>query len=329
MPESNLKHMPPLAAGASAGRRASGDAVRVDSTPNNPHSQSPLLPASSRCLFTSAQEPISIYVAALALFDFGCGLIPLKPGSKWIRPGYGPSQKRLTTYGDCYRQFVTLRSNIGILTGGESGLCVLDCDDEETYQRIIKRWPVLSETFTVQTATPGHRHIYVLAGDLPSGTVDGVEVKARGRVVVGPASVVGCVRYTPIDWNAPIIAIDPADFSFFSALTRKADVPLKKEKPRSGDDLIARLKKAWSLIEVCESHGVKLTGAGRLRRAKCPLHSETRASFTVDMVRGLWRCFGCDAHGDVINLMAMLENITVAEAIQVMARRLPVGGCGA
>jgi DNA primase len=56
---------------------------------------------------------------------------------------------------------------------------------------------------------------------------------------------------------------------------------------------------------------------------------ETRSSFTVDLVRGLWQCYGCDAHGDVINLMAMLENITVAEAIRVMARRLPAGGCGA
>jgi hypothetical protein len=284
------------------------------------------LPPSSRCLFTSAQEPVSTYVAALALFDFGCGLIPLKPGSKWIRPGYGPSQKRLTTYGDCYRQFVNLRSNIGILTGGESGLCILDCDDDDIYQRMIERWPVLAESFTIQTATPGHRHVYVLAGDLTSGTVDGVEIKSRGRVVVGPASVVNGVRYTPLDWNAPIIEIDPAAFSFFSVGTRKANVPLKKEKPRAGDDLIARLKKAWSLIEVCESHGVKLTGAGRLRRALCPLHSETTPSFTLDIERGLWRCYGCTEHGDVVNLFARLENLSVRDAIRVMAQRLPVGG---
>jgi hypothetical protein len=204
----------------------------------------------------------SIHAVALAFFDAGFPLIPLKPGSKWIRKDFGPTLRRVTTYGELYHQFVTLGSNLGLLTGGESGLCVLDVDDQAAYRQLVDSWPVLAATFTVQTASPGHYHVYTLVGDLPSGPgARFVEVKARGKVVVGPASVVAGKLYTPLDWAAPIVTIDPADFFFFSALTHKADVPLKKKKAHPGNDLVSRLKEAWSLLEVCESHGIKLAGS--------------------------------------------------------------------
>jgi hypothetical protein len=311
-----LKANRPLQAGESASASEAWTAPGLNYTPNRIPGQSPAFPV----------DPITVYPVALALLDAGYPLVPLKTGSKWIRAGYGPAQKHVTTYGEAFHWFAELGSNVGILSGGDPGLTVLDFDSEAVYQVAIERWPVLARTFTVRTATPGHYHVYTLTGDLPSGTAFGVEIKCRGRVVVGPASVVEGKRYTPLDWRAPFVRIDPVSFSLFSELTQAKPVALKKRKDDSGTDLVSRIKRTWSLVEVCESHKIKLAGSGRLRRAKCPFHDETEASFTIDLARGLWRCFGCGRHGDVVNLLAQLEGMTVQEAIRAMARRLPPGG---
>jgi DNA primase len=53
----------------------------------------------------------------------------------------------------------------------------------------------------------------------------------------------------------------------------------------------------------------------------CPFHAEKTPSFHVHPDRGFFKCFGCDAHGDVINYLRRAENLTFPDAVRVLAKR--------
>lgn len=58
-----------------------------------------------------------------------------------------------------------------------------------------------------------------------------------------------------------------------------------------------------------------LAGHGGRYRGRCPLHQgEGRESFHVDVQRKIFHCFSCGAGGDVLDLVARLEQCTVREA---------------
>src|SRR5579859_8046275 len=51
----------------------------------------------------------------------------------------------------------------------------------------------------------------------------------------------------------------------------------------------------------------------------CPLHHETRPSFTVYPQSGTFYCFGCRQGGDVIDLVRRLEGIGFVAAVERLA----------
>lgn len=56
----------------------------------------------------------------------------------------------------------------------------------------------------------------------------------------------------------------------------------------------------------------------------CPLHSERSASFHADDRKGLFFCFGCQAKGDVIDLIAALWGVSMRQAIAEAAAMVGV-----
>src|SRR3954464_12633811 len=56
----------------------------------------------------------------------------------------------------------------------------------------------------------------------------------------------------------------------------------------------------------------------------CPFHNERSASFKVDTRRGHYHCFGCGAHGDVLDFLAAVEGLGLTDAIR-RARELAGG----
>lgn len=60
---------------------------------------------------------------------------------------------------------------------------------------------------------------------------------------------------------------------------------------------------------------VKLRPAGRGEYSGlCPFHDESSASFTVNEVKGFYHCFGCGAHGDVIDFLVKHLQVGFLEA---------------
>ena len=65
---------------------------------------------------------------------------------------------------------------------------------------------------------------------------------------------------------------------------------------------------------------VKLTRQGPEWSGCCPFHAEKTASFTVNDVKGFYHCFGCHAHGDVLDWWQKGEGMSFAEARERLQR---------
>jgi len=77
------------------------------------------------------------------------------------------------------------------------------------------------------------------------------------------------------------------------------------------------------IAEIISPH-VALRKAGRRLTGLCPFHKERTPSFTVDPENGLWHCFGCKAGGDLFRFVEMIDKVTFAEAVELLARRYGV-----
>lgn len=64
---------------------------------------------------------------------------------------------------------------------------------------------------------------------------------------------------------------------------------------------------------------VRLTRRGREHVGLCPFHKEKTPSFTVVEDKGFFHCFGCGAHGSVIDWVMRTENLAFPEAVERLA----------
>lgn len=64
---------------------------------------------------------------------------------------------------------------------------------------------------------------------------------------------------------------------------------------------------------------MKLTRAGREYKGCCPFHHEKTPSFTVNNDKQFYHCFGCGAHGDVVNFVMEHDNLSFIDAVEMLA----------
>lgn len=84
--------------------------------------------------------------------------------------------------------------------------------------------------------------------------------------------------------------------------------------PRFLDELRSRL----SVSDVVGKR-VRLTRAGREFKACCPFHHEKSPSFYVNDDKGFYHCFGCGAHGSIIDFAMNHDNLSFIEAVESLA----------
>ncbi|HEY6345441.1 MAG TPA: DNA primase [Bryobacteraceae bacterium] len=87
-------------------------------------------------------------------------------------------------------------------------------------------------------------------------------------------------------------------------------------------DFAEQLKSALDIVKVIGEY-VRLRRVGTTGRytGLCPFHQEKTPSFGVHQVRQFYKCFGCDAKGDVINFVMEIEGLTFWEAAKLLAER--------
>jgi len=85
-------------------------------------------------------------------------------------------------------------------------------------------------------------------------------------------------------------------------------------------ELIEEVRLRNDIVEVVSSY-VKLERKGRRYFGLCPFHSEKTPSFSVEPVKQLFYCFGCNKGGSVIQFIMGIENLDFPEALRMLADR--------
>lgn len=78
------------------------------------------------------------------------------------------------------------------------------------------------------------------------------------------------------------------------------------------------------LRTVLEKYGVEVRSRGNV---SCPLHEDVNPSMSVDLRRGVWHCFSCDAGGGWAQLVMRMENVGFKDA-RVIGSGWGAGGGG-
>ena len=85
------------------------------------------------------------------------------------------------------------------------------------------------------------------------------------------------------------------------------------------------LKSQIDIVDVVGQYvRLKRQGAGPRYVGLCPFHSEKTPSFGVHSALQYYKCFGCDAAGDVFKFVQQMESLTFPEALKVLAERYGV-----
>src|ERR671913_195950 len=66
---------------------------------------------------------------------------------------------------------------------------------------------------------------------------------------------------------------------------------------------------------------VSLKKAGAAYKGLCPFHQERTPSFNVNADKGIFKCFGCGAGGDVFKFVELQQKVSFIEAVRYLASR--------
>ncbi len=76
-----------------------------------------------------------------------------------------------------------------------------------------------------------------------------------------------------------------------------------------------------NIYEIVSSF-INLKKSGSNYKACCPFHNEKTPSFSVNLVKGIYKCFGCGKGGDAIEFIKEHENVDFKEAVEIGAKIL-------
>ena len=85
-------------------------------------------------------------------------------------------------------------------------------------------------------------------------------------------------------------------------------------------DIIEEIKSRCDIVDVISDY-MQPKSAGSNYTGLCPFHSEKTGSFMVSKSKQIYKCFGCNAGGDVISFVMRYENVDFMDAVKILARR--------
>lgn len=77
---------------------------------------------------------------------------------------------------------------------------------------------------------------------------------------------------------------------------------------------VARIDEVIGEFVQLKKRGVNLIGL-------CPFHNEKTPSFTVNITKGIYKCFGCGKGGNVVNFIMEHEKLSYPEALRFLAHK--------
>ena len=88
----------------------------------------------------------------------------------------------------------------------------------------------------------------------------------------------------------------------------------------SSFDAKQRVKQATDIVDLVGGH-LPLRREGRIFKATCPWHDDTRPSLQVNPERQSWKCWVCDIGGDVFDFVMRREGLEFPQALAMLAER--------
>jgi len=89
---------------------------------------------------------------------------------------------------------------------------------------------------------------------------------------------------------------------------------------RIPEAITERIRQANDIVDVVSTY-VALRPSGRSYKGLCPFHQEKTPSFHVVPEKQIFKCFGCQAGGDVFTFVQLKEGVDFREALAILARR--------
>jgi DNA primase len=89
------------------------------------------------------------------------------------------------------------------------------------------------------------------------------------------------------------------------------------------EELIEEIRVNNDIVEVISEY-VDLVKKGKYYFGKCPFHNEKTASFSVDPIKQIFHCFGCNKGGNVIHFIMSIENLDFPETLKMLADRAKI-----
>lgn len=86
---------------------------------------------------------------------------------------------------------------------------------------------------------------------------------------------------------------------------------------------IEEIKKRIDIVDLISSY-LTLKKAGTNYRALCPFHQEKTPSMMISPEKQIFKCFGCQAGGDIFEFVMKMENLEFVEALNLLADRAGV-----
>ncbi|MGA1755342.1 MAG: DNA primase [Ilumatobacteraceae bacterium] len=86
------------------------------------------------------------------------------------------------------------------------------------------------------------------------------------------------------------------------------------------DEDIERVRSSVSIVDVVQQY-VTLRRTGRNWVGLCPFHAEKSGSFNVREETGRYKCFGCQAGGDIFTFVQEIKHVDFVSAVEKLAGR--------
>ena len=88
-------------------------------------------------------------------------------------------------------------------------------------------------------------------------------------------------------------------------------------------NVIETIKSKADIVEVIGEH-VTLKKEGHNYKGLCPFHSDNTPSLSVKPEKGIYKCFACNASGDVVQFLQAHLGLSFPEAIETLAKKYGV-----
>jgi hypothetical protein len=268
------------------------------------------------------------FIAAARWLKRGFSLLPCQPGTKRIVAGYGPHQKQVTDLDGIEYWFEDREVNMAVCRG--QGQIILDFDDPELYKSWIDRHPIIKTTYTEVTPGRGGYHVFMY-GNMPEGVkwLPGVELPL---FVMSYPSVVNGKQYKPGKGEVILIndlqifsdLSEPGKPTAYLQMVRQTSKPI--HSPEQIRSVVDRIKQSYRIDdmvrEVSPEYYSKLQHKGAYMIGNCFMHADKKKHFCINLQTNKFNCFKCGAHGDIIDLYALLKGIDNKEAIEELKGRI-------